>query len=421
MKFSRSGKLLVSGGKSNAIILWRVQRGRIVKVGDFSPIPEGDIHYMEFCQRDRFVAVCGGPQCKFNLTIFDVASRLIHRTLRVHLNDHSVDIGTYYTCCSFLTDLDCTMIVAGNEMGALKVYNLMESENTPAVKQVTGFRVRAIYGMKDGNRFLTVDAHNRVRQYRVMSSDMQGTTICKEEVPIINMVVHPSEKLLLTTTICNLRLWDIKTRNLVRVFSGACQSEEFTRYSIHACFGGVHQNFVATGSIGSEFTRDHDEIWYIGFSGETDESLLHNNPSLRKNGRVIIWSVDESRPRYTLVGHKGHVNAVTWNPVDPTMIVSCGDDGTVRVWSLDRSETSEYSEVVPRMITKREKYGRKDDMGPSTSKNGHCETTNRTTEMIRNLRLIKTEPEQEFVSDLQQELKWIRSSEKPDWMKDVAD
>uniref|UniRef100_A0A8R1I1C0 CTLH domain-containing protein n=1 Tax=Caenorhabditis japonica TaxID=281687 RepID=A0A8R1I1C0_CAEJA len=398
VKFSRNGKLMASGGKSNAITMWKVDNGRLAKIGDLAPITEGNISYMEFSTKNRFFAVCGESTCKYNLTIFNVDSRTVFRTLRMHNgHDDIVDIASFFTCFSFLTSPDLSMIVAGNELGALKVYNLNLSEDHPPIKQVSGFRVRALHGMRDGDQFLSVDAHNRVRIYS-LSGDMNGTTICKEEVTIVNMVVHPSEKLVLTTTDTNLRLWDIRTHTLVRVFSGACQREEFARYSIHATFGGVHQNFIATGTIGRE----------------TTDSLRHHDKHQKRNGRVVIWSVEESRPRFTLVGHRGHVNAVSWNPRDPTMLVSGGDDRTIRVWHLDRAETSDYSEVIPRMIPRSEKYPVQASE-PSTSNKGSSESRT-ATELIQELKINSVKSD--FVSDLEMEKKWIEKSGRKPWEVD---
>ncbi|CAI2354312.1 unnamed protein product [Caenorhabditis sp. 36 PRJEB53466] len=401
VKFSRDGKLLASGGKSNSITLWKVNQGRIIRLGEMAPIAEGDIAYMEFCQRNKMLAVCGGQTTKFNLTVFNLETRLVYRTLRVHDgHDEIQEIGSFFTCFSFLSSIHNALIVAGNELGALKIYNLNQPTETPAVNTVHGFRVRCIYGMKDGDRFIIADAHNRVRIFS-QRGDPEGSTICKEEVTILNMVVHPCEKLVLTTTDCNLRLWDIRSHNLIRVFSGACQREEFARFSIHASFGGVHMNHIATGSIGKE----------------TEESMRMNDKELKKNGRVVVWSVDESRPKYVFVGHVGHVNAVAWSPVDPTMLVSCGDDSTVRVWNLNRSSTSDYSEVVPRMITRKQKYPRRDDdTFPSTSNGFRYTPAMRAHDMLMNMTLSPSQkPKSDFVQDLDMEKMWLEKANRPKW------
>ena len=41
-------------------------------------------------------------------------------------------------------------------------------------------------------------------------------------------------------------LWDLKDRCLVRRFQGVTQG----MYAIHSCFGGLNQDFIASGSEG---------------------------------------------------------------------------------------------------------------------------------------------------------------------------
>lgn len=397
VKFSRNGKLMASGGRSNAITLFEINKGQLHRVGEMAQITEGVIANLEFCQQNRLLLVCGSSTCKYNLTIFDVHSRGVYRTLRVsNTHEEIIDIGSFFTCASFLTDplTNRTRVVAGNENGALKVFDLHLPDNHPPIKQQGGFRVRCLYGMKNGDSFLAVDALNRVRQYSISSEKMEGTTILKEEVAIMNMVVHPSERLVLTVTEVNLRLWDIRTHTLVRVFSGACQREEFNKFFIHTCFGGVHQNFIATGSIGRE----------------SDESLRDNDKTKRRDGSIVLFSVDGSRPKFELKGHRGHVNAVAWNPRDPTMLVSSGDDNTVRVWTFKRSETAEYSDVVPRRIPRHKKNEMRKMGYPeaSTSKNGG------TSDLIRNMKEMTTKSD--FETDLSLEQKWIKKASRPDWL-----
>ena len=43
-----------------------------------------------------------------------------------------------------------------------------------------------------------------------------------------------------------VHLWDLKDRVLVRKFQGVSQGT----YAIHSCFGGLNQDFVASGSEG---------------------------------------------------------------------------------------------------------------------------------------------------------------------------
>ncbi|GFX36476.1 WD repeat-containing protein 26 [Trichonephila clavipes] len=92
-----------------------------------------------------------------------------------------------------------------------------------------------------------------------------------------------------------VHLWDIEDRVLLRKFQGVTQGY----YTIHSCFGGVNQVFVASGS---------------------------------EDNKVYIWHIKREMPIAVLLGHTRTVNSVSWNPVYPSMLASASDDGTVRIW-----------------------------------------------------------------------------------------
>lgn len=49
---------------------------------------------------------------------------------------------------------------------------------------------------------------------------------------------------LLNVATQGVHLWDLKDRILIRRFQGVTQGH----FTIHSCFGGVNQDFIASGS-----------------------------------------------------------------------------------------------------------------------------------------------------------------------------
>ena len=52
---------------------------------------------------------------------------------------------------------------------------------------------------------------------------------------------------------------------------------------------------------------------------------------------VMLLQVDRPYAKpYVLQGHDREVTAVAWCPTDPHSIATCGDDATIKLWSVRR-------------------------------------------------------------------------------------
>ncbi|KAI0341652.1 WD40 repeat-like protein [Trametopsis cervina] len=111
-----------------------------------------------------------------------------------------------------------------------------------------------------------------------------------------------------------IHLWEISTGQTVRKYTG----HRHHRHVLRSCFGGVDENFIASGS---------------------------------EDGNVYIWHRDTATLLETLEGHgNGSVNSVMWNPRNERMFASCSDDCTVRIWEapigLSLSPTADVGELT---------------------------------------------------------------------------
>ncbi|SCV68978.1 BQ2448_1998 [Microbotryum intermedium] len=97
---------------------------------------------------------------------------------------------------------------------------------------------------------------------------------------------------------------DLRDCTVVRRYQGHNQGT----FVLQACFGGALQNFILSGS---------------------------------DKGEIYVWHRDTGVLIKQLTGHsvEGSVNAVSWNPKNPTMFASASDDNTVRIWGVRAGPT----------------------------------------------------------------------------------
>ncbi|XP_025073905.1 WD repeat-containing protein 26 [Pogonomyrmex barbatus] len=165
-----------------------------------------------------------------------------------------------------------------------------------------GVRVKCLWCRSDGRTVLAADTHHRIRSYTF--DDLGDATILQEDHPVMSFSVNKADRLaLLNVANQGVHLWDLEDKCLVRRFQGVTQGH----FTIHSCFGGVNQDFIASGS---------------------------------EDNKVYVWHIKRELPIATLTGHSRTVNCVSWNPVYHQMMASVSDDFTVRIWG-PRSFSSE--------------------------------------------------------------------------------
>lgn len=166
--------------------------------------------------------------------------------------------------------------------------------------------IRELASVKDSDagRLLVVGSGSNphISAYDWASLRRDPTVRIQESSPVTSACASRDGRYLLLSVArpAGVRLWNIATGECVRRFEGLRQS----RYVVHACFGGVADSFVLSGSEDSQV-----HVWH------------------RASGDLLA----------TLPGHSGTVNSVAWSPVDPHTFVSASDDHTVRVWGTDGS------------------------------------------------------------------------------------
>ncbi|KAL1244329.1 WD repeat-containing protein [Trichinella spiralis] len=236
--------------------------------------------YFVFSPNDKYLA-CVGPEDSPDLWIWDTETGIL-RIKITHSPDDSISCVSWHP--------DGTKVVCGGTKGQFYQCDL---EGT-VVDSWEGVRVRSIQYRKDGRTVLAADTHHRIRSY--CFDDLTDKTVIKEDHSLMHFSIDKSEHFALCSVANQgVHLWDLESGSLVRRYRGVVQGY----FNIFSCFGGVDEKYVASGS----------EV-----------------------GKVYIWHRDEEAPVVVLSGHSSVVNAVSWNPAEPSLLASCSDDGSVRIW-----------------------------------------------------------------------------------------
>jgi len=289
LEFSPCGRFLASGAKGNNVLVWKVESSDRVTIHLNITIHQDivGIASLSWSYDSRYLAVASTEENNYGVFVYYILTGRLVKEYR-HYPTES------FSCVSFFKNRS-HKLTCGDQRGHFHTYDIHHSDDQPLAFE--GFRIRCIYGMRDGRTVLAADTHNRIRSYDFESK--AEANLIQESSQIMYFTVDRLEKYCLVTTKSEgIRLWCLKTCSLIRTFIGASHSE----FVIASSFGGLESNFFASGS--------------------EDET-------------VVIWNVNSSQPIRKLAGHTGTVNTVAWNPIFHGMLASGSDDGTIRIWSTN--------------------------------------------------------------------------------------
>ncbi|XP_012253307.1 WD repeat-containing protein 26 isoform X1 [Athalia rosae] len=295
-KFSPDGLKLATGSKDTTVIIWDVCPDTLTVT--HRKTLEGHsygVALIAWSPDSCHLIACGPEDCP-ELWLWSVDSPDCE--LRVKFTQSPEDS---LTACAW--HRDANKFVTGGMRG--QFYQCDMEGNV--IDSWEGVRVKCLWCRNDGKTVLAADSHHRIRGYNF--DELCDFTVLQEDHPVMSFSVNKSDRLaLLNVANQGVHLWDLQDRCLVRRFQGVTQGH----FTIHSCFGGVNQDFIASGS------EDH---------------------------KVYVWHIKRELPIATLTGHSRTVNCVSWNPVYHQMMASVSDDCTVRIWG-PRPSTPERSDTA---------------------------------------------------------------------------
>ncbi|XP_064623467.1 WD repeat-containing protein 26-like isoform X1 [Lineus longissimus] len=281
VSFSPDGTKLATGSKDGTLIVWEVdhQTKELRHHRTFEGHSYG-VSYIAWSPDNVYIIACGPDDCS-ELWLWNVDNG----DLRVKMSQSPEDS---LTCVAW--HVDSKKFVTGGTRGQFYQCDL----DGNVLDSWEGVRVQCLACQKDGKTVFAADTHRRIRGYNF--DELTDFHVIQEDHPIMSFTINDTGRLaLLNVATQGVHLWDLKDRCLIRKYQGVTQGF----YTIHSCFGGMNQDFIASGS------EDH---------------------------KVYIWHRKKEVPIAVLEGHTRTVSCVNWNPTLPGMLATASDDGTVRIW-----------------------------------------------------------------------------------------
>ncbi len=174
-----------------------------------------------------------------------------------------------------------------------------------------GYRVYDCAISPDGHRLITITTEKRIHVYNYRTREEEYNFELKVQLTCLS-ISQDSRYMLVNMANNEIQLLDIESAEIVRTFEGQKQGT----YVIRSSFGGAAENFVISGSQGRMLLSSSVSVANLNIA----------------DSRVYIWHKENGLLIETLEGHRsGCVNAVAWNPRNPRMFASAGDDMKVRM------------------------------------------------------------------------------------------
>ncbi|VVB17907.1 unnamed protein product [Arabis nemorensis] len=287
LKFSHNGRYLASS-KDKSAIIWEINAEGKFSLkhkleGHQNPVVE-----VLWSPDDRQVITCGENEV---IRSWDVDSGAFVCSYHPRNGVGSVSCGWFH---------DGSGIIGGMADRRIYLWNLKGAE----IEHKQGQQA-----LKLSDVAMTTDGKWLVSAGRGISLFDRETNrvekvIVEEDIITSFSLSNDNRYLLINLIKQKIHLWNILGKP--RKISGFVgHGHKTSQFIIRSCFGGYDEDFIASGS---------------------------------EDSKVYIWHRTESKkPCRVLSGHSGAVNCVSWNPMDMHMLASASDDGTIRIWGIDKN------------------------------------------------------------------------------------
>ncbi|KAF7896224.1 hypothetical protein EAF00_006238 [Botryotinia globosa] len=283
-QFSHDGTLLASCGSDGVLVIYNVPAFSVHT--SFSE-HEGGVCSFAWSPDDTRMVTCGRDNraLLWNTATSDLLMKLPRFGEPVSCCVWTSDGQSFITGCLATTKNLCQWNLNGE-----LVYDWSRDH-----------RIRDVALTPDGSRLVAIEHLTHLYVYNFITRELEYELDLKVQLCSIT-VSDNSRHLLIHCNTGETRMLDINTGETIRTFVSGDKGGEFI---IRSSFGGANESFVVSGS---------------------------------EEGNVVIYHREKGSVVEKLEAHKkGCCNSVSWNPMNPRMFASAGDDGKVRIWSSENS------------------------------------------------------------------------------------
>ncbi|GJN85976.1 hypothetical protein PLIIFM63780_009552 [Purpureocillium lilacinum] len=278
VQFSHDGTRLATGGSREGVTIWDTKT--FVQVFALSDHEKG-VGNVSWSPNDAFIVTCSQDK---HARLWDAKTGSLLKKIRKF--DEPV------SGCVWAADSASFVLGTLDKSHSICSFNVHDEQMLDWDKK---HRVQDICGSPDGRWLVAVDDNNSIHVYNAVTRELEYDLDLGAR-PTSVSVSQDSRHLLVNKQDSEAQLIDLVSRNSVQKFLGHTGGD----YLIRSAFGGANESFVVSGS---------------------------------EDGNILIWHKIIGAAVERLPGHLPRCNAVAWNPADPCMLASCGDDGTVKIWT----------------------------------------------------------------------------------------
>ncbi|KAJ2902200.1 WD40-repeat-containing domain protein [Zalerion maritima] len=282
---------------------------------------DGEVWQLKFSHDGKHLATCGSDK---QVIIWEIPSFTPLHYLTDHDDgvanvDWSPDDTKLVTCCQ---DRHARLWDTGSLLKKL------ERQGEP---------ISACSWLPDGQSFIisSLDLHNSIAQYN-LSGQKLGDWGKKHRVE--DLVISPDEQWLVAMTDRQtIHVYDLATKQEAHTleFSSRAYSismSQDARYLLVNTKGGdVSLYDTASWEVIQAYkaTPGGDFIIRCGFGGANESFIFCGGD----NGEVLIFHKTTGVSVASMRCHQPRCNSAAWNPADPKMFATCGDDNKIKIWS----------------------------------------------------------------------------------------